>query len=410
MRTQIQKELEAATGLAMLAFSLVAGPVLSWVAGKIRYNLFPKYASSPQMRERLVFIAEKDSMWGKEHHLFEVDHDKVWAKVFGDLGKEVAGLGIDAALKVVTPDSSAAKNAIQSAAISNQVSFKTSLENAMLAEADLTIKAIMSVAMSINANSSYGAECLQKLKRLNPRLKNPKVSEDELEPMAKAMIRNDINKQRQEWADQWFYYGNDPGPSLGMADGIELELWGLWILNEKLKTKTKSVSGSMDSSIEVVTHYVEGATFGEYGVPEGVLRRLAEFGVVEARTELQKLRNIAAQIAKEQLVAERRRKEDEEATAAYRNAIEDAEGAEDPASERAYVTRQKYQADKEVQERRAQEKPDQPQPPISVGSKVDTQGEIEALESWAKHHPPMLGSGQMTHRKRTIGDIENVHR
>ena len=243
VRTQIQKELEAATGLAMLAFSLVAGPVLSWVAGKIQYNLFPKYASSPQMRERLVFIAEKDSMWGKEHHLFEVDHDKVWAKVFGDLGKEVAGLGIDAALKVVTPDSSAAKNAIQSAAISNQVSFKTSLENAMLAEADLTIKAILSVAISINANSSYGAECLQKLKRLNPRLKNPKVSEDELEPMAKAMIRNDINKQRQEWADQWFYYGNDPGPSLGMADGIELELWGLWILNEKLKTKTKSVSG-----------------------------------------------------------------------------------------------------------------------------------------------------------------------
>ena len=112
MRTQIQKELEAATGLAMLAFSLVAGPVLSWVAGKIQYNLFPKYASSPQMRERLVFIAEKDSMWGKEHHLFEVDHDKVWAKVFGDLGKEVAGLGIDAALKVVTPDSSAAKTAI----------------------------------------------------------------------------------------------------------------------------------------------------------------------------------------------------------------------------------------------------------------------------------------------------------
>ena len=301
VRTQIEKEQEAAFGLAMLALSFVSGPILSWVAGKIQYKWFPKFAEKQKIRDRALWISAVGTEKWKRYQVLELDHNKVWAKVFGDLGKQIAGLGVDAAHKVVTPDSNPAQNAIQTAANSSQSSFKTNLENAMLAEADLTIKAILSLAMSINEDSGYGAKCLEKLKRLNPRAKNPKASENELELLAKQMIRSDLNKQRQQWADEWFYYGYDPGPSAGMAESIELELWGLWILNEQLKLTTHYHGSTDNPMVSAEVQVVESTTFRDRGVPEGILIRLAEFGVVEAQTELQRLRAIAARIAKDQM-------------------------------------------------------------------------------------------------------------
>jgi hypothetical protein len=403
VRTQIQKEIEAAFGLSMLALSVIGGVALSWIAGKIQYNWYPKFGSQLQVRK------VKGSYGGiyTDWLIKEPNHDKVWAKIFGDLGKQVAGLGIDKALKVVTPNSREAQNAIQSAASSGQTSFKTRLENALEAEAGITSDAIMSLANSIAENDNYGAECLEKLKRLNPNAFNSKVTEKQRELLAKKMIRDDIDRQRQLWADQWFYYGYDPGTTTGIADDIEQEMWGLWILNEKLQAKTKSVSGSMDSSIEVIIHYAEGATFGEYGVPEAVLRRLADFDIVQARTKLQQINNTAARGVREQQDAARKRKYDQEdqvAAGAYRKAMEDAEGADDPASERAYITRQKYEADKRVQAKRAQEKPDEP-PDIEIIGTVDTKAEIDALESWAENHSVV----QMRHTKRTLESIENIY-
>ena len=155
--------------------------------------------------------------------------------------------------------------------------------------------------------------------------------------MAKEMINADIDIKRREWADTWFFYGHNPGTTRGLAENIERELWGLWILNEKLKTGAHYIGSTGNPLVAAKIPIVVGTTFGDPGVPELVLRRLADFGIVEARTQLQKLKLIAAQIAKEQLVAERRRKEDDEAAAAYRKALEDAEGADDPARERAYV-------------------------------------------------------------------------
>ena len=340
--------------------------------------------------------------------MFETDYNKVHAKMFGDLGAKVAGLGIEKGLNVVTPDSSLAQNAIQVAASSGQTSFKTNLENALAAQATLTSDAIMSLANNINENVNYGAECLEKVRRVNPRARNPKVSEKELEVMAKEMINADIDIKRREWADTWFFYGHNPGTTRGLAENIERELWGLWILNEKLKTGAHYIGSTDNPLLAAKIPIVVGTTFGDPGVPELVLRRLADFGIVEARTQLQKLKLIAAQIAKEQLVAERRRKEDDEAAAAYRKALEDAEGADDPARERAYVERQQYEANKKLQERRAKEEKPEP-PPITVGSEVDTQAEIDALESWAKTHPPTLSSGNMMHSKREIGSIRDIY-
>jgi hypothetical protein len=300
----------------------------------------------------------------------------------------------------------------RAAAMSDWVSFKTNLENALLTEADLTSNAIMSLAMSIHENNDYGAQCLTKLKRTNAAANKPKISERELEILAKQMIREDINKQRQEWAYKWFYYGNDPGPNAHIIDTMELQQWALWILAEKLELYTYEVRDNQDDVLLYTSTGSKGVTFGDLGVPDLVLRRLADFGVVEVRTSLQKLSTIAARGAKEQLEAARKlreQKEDQEATAAYQKAIEAAEGAEDPAKERAAVMRQKYEQDRKVRERRAQEKPKQDEPPITVGSVLDTQAEIDALNGWARRYQPpptALPSGL----KRTLPSIENVHK
>lgn len=416
VRKQIEKEEQAAFGLAMLALTIAAGPVLSWIGGTIQYNWFPKYAST-SLKKRQLYVMSRDNQSAKRYDFLERDHNKVHAKVFGDLGAQVAGLGIDKALKVVAPKPNTAQNAIQLAASSGQTSFKANLENAMTQEAKLTSDAIMSLANSITENSNYGAECLQKLRRVEPRARDPKLTEKQLEPMAKDMIVRDIDAQRQKWANEWFYYGYDPGTTAGMAENIERELWGLWILNEQFKVKTKEVTEGLDNAgyyWKRTVAWVEGATFGERGVPEQVLHKLADFGVVEARTQLQKLRAITARGVREELEKARKlreQQEDEIAAETYRKAMEDAEAADDPARERAFLTRQRYASVKMVEQRRAQERAQEKQdpPPTSVGSAVDTQAEIAALESWAEKHPLMLSAGQLTGTKRNIGSIKNIY-
>jgi hypothetical protein len=412
-REQIERERQEAFGLAMLALSLVSGPILSWVAGKIEHHWFPKYASSKQLKGREVYIIKKDELFGKDYDIFEKSYDEVAAKVFGDLGSQVLGLGIDKALKVAAPSPMRAANAVQIAVSQPRASFKTNLENALAAEATLTSDAIMSLANSINENVTYGADCLQKLKKTNPRAREPGVTARELEVMAKTMITDDIDAKRREWADKWFYYGHEPGTVHGLAEDIEREIWGLWILNQKLKAVAWEDCSAAGEVLSCVDHQeVESATFGSKGVPESVLRRLADLDVVTARTQLQKLRGITRDGVEEQRLAERKRRyerEDAAANAEFRKAMEAAEGAEDPARERSYLERQRAEAVRKLQEKRAAEMAQDPQKPIAIDGALDTRAEIDALESWAKTHPPKMYAGNMMHTKRAIGSINDIY-
>ena len=414
VRKQIEKEREALFGLAMLALSFVSGPALSWIAGRIQYHWFPKFATSQKLKGREVYLIKKDDLFGKEYDLFEHDHDKAHAKVFGDLGAQIAGLGIDKALKVVIPNDQKriAQNAVQVASTSGPANFRARLENAMKQEAKITSDAIENLAKSIHQHSSYGAECLEKLKRVNAESRKPTITKQELERLAKDLIDGDIDKLRRQWANDWFYYGHDPPASTaGMVEQIETELWGLWILNERLQRYIREEVRDRIDDVTLVPAIdgVKGATFGYPGVPEQVLQKLADFGVVEARTQLQKLRAITAAGVREEQEKARKlkeQKEDDDAAAAYRKAMEDAEGAEDPARERAYLTRKKYEEDQKRKKRRDAERQAHPQP-ILVGSAVDTQAEIDALESWALQHSVIARTGMMAGTKRQIGSIRD---
>jgi len=346
VRELIQKEQNDAFGLAMLALSVLGGPALSWVAGKIQYTLFPKFASTVRIRTEKVMLEGPATANLKLLTTTTLDYDKVWAKVYGDLGKQVTGLGIEKGLKVATASSAVARNAVQSVAMSDETSFKTRLENAMLESARLTSDAIMSLAMSINQNSTYGVECLEKLRKENPHARMLQEPDRELENLAKTMIRNNIDERRQIWAGMWFYYGADPGSIAGVSVSIEKEIWALWILEEQLR-------------IDRPLHAARGKTFGIPGVPEPILQRLADFDVVEPRTAQQ--------------------------------AIEQGQRRIDELKRRGPVG------------------PAETPEPTTVGSEVDETHEIAALQTWAKNHPALLGAGHLNYRKRHLPSIENIY-
>jgi hypothetical protein len=425
-RKQIEKEREANFAIAMLALSLVSGPALSWVAGKIQTTWYPKLASKP--RERVQWVSTNDRGYWEPIKVLELDHDKVWAKVFGDLGKQVTGWGTDKALKVVTPPSGAAQNAIVTAASSPDLgSFRTRLENALLAEADLTSKAILNLGWSIHDSSDYGAECLQNLKRANPRARDPKVGDRELLDLAKQMISADIDAQRKKWADEWFYYGNDPGTTAGLAESIEREMWGLWTLNERLQFKTTLVrTGGPDYQQMMEIPFVESATFGDRGVPEPVLKRLGDFGVVFGRTKQQRweetqrweelnrpvpteddLRRAFDPSRREETL--RAAKESLRGTTVCSRSPEPETNWSGPSPEKEQREECNRRAVEEFNRLNSTHPPTADRPVIKVGSAVDTQQEVDALESWAKRHPLALGAGQLRHRKRTLRPLASYY-
>lgn len=410
VRAQQKAELEALNGLAMLALSFVAGPLLSWVGGVIQYRIYPKYKTSASFKKREVMIASQKSLWPKAVDIFEKDHDKVYAKIFGDMGSHVVGIGIDKGLKATFASSEDAKAKIDAVGVSSAESFKTNLENALLAEADLTIKAIMSLAMSILQNQDYGAECLAKLKRVDPTANRKDIKERDLEMLAKQMIRRDIDRQRKEWAAKWLYYGNDPVWTGQETAALEREIWGLWLLEEQLQYHESEIRDSQDDVLVGMNYSSKGVTFGVPGLPQLVLQRLATLGVVEARTPLQKLQAIAAEEARARLEAARKAREDAEdanIAKAYRDELDAAEGAEDPARERADVNRRRYQEDRNLREKRAQEsKLRQPPKVVVIGNKVDSQAEIDALNNWAIYGAPVSA---IKIAARTIMPIESVH-
>src|SRR5262245_58079264 len=139
-----QQELANAFGFAMMGLSLVTGPLISWVAGSIQNVWYPKFASTIKERAEKVKV-----MWGSggpartEVQIMTfttTDHNKVAAKMYGDTGGQITELGINGAIRVVSPDFEVAKSAISQARSTPKLeSFKTNLENAMLSQAQVTM-------------------------------------------------------------------------------------------------------------------------------------------------------------------------------------------------------------------------------------------------------------------------------
>lgn len=333
---KIEEERRSNEMLAMFALSFVAGPFLSWVSGAIQYNLYPKYFSKTKIQfdaDRMMSVT--------------TDHSKIAAKVFGDLGKEVTGLGVDYAINLAVAGGKA-KTDVGAAAAAGMTSFKSQLANALSEEAELRTRAIMGLAISILQDQRYGAAALQRLYKKRHDARRMRLAEQER--LGKEMILNDINDFRHKWASEWLYYGNNPaGESLHrMSDKMEREIWGMWLVEQDFKffdiTPAKIIIGK-----------------NRIRLHELIVQRLVDLDVVLAQARL---------------------------VGPMRMPVDKGEMKE--------------------QNERLQKNPGHTIPVQREGD-IDTKKELEALMGWASKHKPDLLGGQLGGVPRIIGSLDTVH-
>lgn len=368
LNNQRQVESESAM-LALMVFTLLTGPALSWISGRIQYNLFPKYASSFNHKgsSGYIVIDGRKTAHKVQLSINESEYNKVVAKVFGDaaanFGQTGIGLfltGADGKLESRKEGKSLTylnniSNISEKANINDvHASLRTNLEDAIKSEKSKTIDSIKGLALKIKRHPDFGKNLLNTLRHTQPRLRGMQGRQLQLE--VQRHIEKMLDERRNIWAsggegaEAWLYYGNDPpGTSImEMSDKIEREMWAMWILDQAYKQKVDEIRDIRDDVTVSRSSRVEGRDKIPFGEP--ILRRLIALGVVFPQMTFQKV----------------------------------AWAMKNPGKSNGNL------------------------PNTFVEGNVDTQKEIEAIESWAKNHPMELLSGMFDRIPRKIGRVIDI--
>jgi hypothetical protein len=423
-KDSIQQADQATLGLAMLAFSLVGGPLMHWVGAKIEHHWFPKFTGKLQERTRYIQQTTDGVFYTRQaEHYKEVGHNAMHAAIFGDVVKDAGNAAgasvIDKLIKPSPPNNdliNSANTAATLAGASSPADFRGKLERALWQQAEVTIDKFMSWANRIlEDRRKFGYDVLEKLYQRQPHLRKDTTPKETLQDQGEAIIVEEINRKREAWANSggWFYYANNPPNTTKtkIADNLEVELWALWVLEERLNVYTHQAPVEFGTTMPVTQ--LRGKTFGSMMLPEAVLRKLGDYGVVLGRTKQQRREEQARWIAL------REQKELEEKVKAGKvRPWNSKEGFGPPTqaelnewSKTDWKKRREEQAIRGLQ--RAQEldsvhKATEDRPVIDVGKMVDTEAEILALETWAKKHQ-MMHAGRLTGTKRPLGSIRDVY-
>lgn len=88
-----------------------------------------------------------------------------------------------------------------------QVSFKTQLDNALIAESEVMTDTFGALEAKINQSPEFGAAVLGEAER---RYGRPGMDDNARELVGRQYLDEFFNKIRKYGFDNWFYYGNDP--------------------------------------------------------------------------------------------------------------------------------------------------------------------------------------------------------
>lgn len=304
IKAQQMAEQQARAELFMLAFSLLAGPSISWVAGSIEHKLVPRYFG--KRKETLYVLGGGDAVRPKpklpppfgprkretikfEQYVWMIDphhHNQTTAKVFGDFGGSlVSALLVNPAIKAVSP--SRKEFDLQLAMLGDSFSielFEANIKNLLQTGKQMGSTAIVNYAGTILDDALYGERWIKKLRSEQPRLKGLALEEE-----IRLRIREIVDLQRQEWAKNkdWLYFGNDPKPQSQIIsiNNFEAEIWALWIIMEEYRIYFPRVADTLFSEAHSVK--LEGKSGIEL---DRVLNRLVELGVILGRTDKEKNR------------------------------------------------------------------------------------------------------------------------
>lgn len=279
-------------------------------------------------------------------------HDKVGAKVFGDMGGSmVAQMGTS--LVAEKPSDKGLLDAISTVPDSASLEiFKANLRNVWVQGRERGKAALEKYSATINNDASWGDNLLDGKIPGVAMYRDPRATDRAAEEHYYKQIRGMLDKQREQWAREWYFYGNDPihASQNHAVSALETEMWALWIRTESFRYVTK-LSRSMNYGGKPEFDKVVGNSGLKI---DRFATRLLQLGVIEGSQDLE------------------------------------------------FVRRQKGVSDQVGLQ--AMEIND-------IYGDVDTAEEVRSINTWAWNHQPKLLTGQIGATRRTIkalneGDVK----
>lgn len=238
---EIKRKQEEANQIMLMAISLIGIVGANWLGAIVELKLFPRFAGKLHFQEFQTF--------GGWRIKSERQYSEVAAKIFGDSIKDVTGNALDKVFDSLWPTHEAHKVDMALGAVveSGQIgSFKTLLENALLSASGNVTMQLATLSANISKTQPFGGDfgdlVVKVVDVIYPRQKNlgPKQNDDNQERNGKRMLDEFFDALRNNYARNWFYFGQNPnrGHMHALKFQLELETWALWILNQKWTLKT----------------------------------------------------------------------------------------------------------------------------------------------------------------------------
>jgi hypothetical protein len=244
-KAERQAAQEQAFGYAMLIFSMVAGPAVSWLGNAIKLKYAAKFLVAAPRIKMVTKVTWNRSPLGKEFMQFipegVVATDMPVANaVLGDASKSLAGWLADQGMKQLKP-SQVGGVPLNTKFVQTSFSWqslKTGLNQELYNAQNNGRVAIETLADSVEADVEFGEKLQARLFKEQPNLKTLKPPHNipQQERAGQLMINKLLNDQRNVWAKQWFYYGNNPPVVKANLDVIsEREIWAQWLLDQHVR-------------------------------------------------------------------------------------------------------------------------------------------------------------------------------
>lgn len=274
----VNKKRQADFELAMLVFSIVGGVAFSWVGATIQYNLAPKLLNIAGSKKLVKLALGSKS---------GVDVSKVKAKMFGDIVSTGLEMGTDYAANENKKSAIAEEKPLLNL---TKDSFTTTLEKEIIKEKRRVFKEIGKLSLSIQNSEDFGKKIISR-----PSVKSKKGNDLKYNEAIKEVV-DTLWEVRKKWAEDWFYFGNNPFfiDTKHLAKEIEIELWAFWLLEQDIKiiTEAKTIKGNpaanrVDWRFD---HRIPASV--KYKSPNSlILDRLAELAVIPPRTLVRSIGN-----------------------------------------------------------------------------------------------------------------------
>ena len=224
---QVVSRQKAATELVLGAMMLAGGAAVGWLAPMANKALQSKYKSTFQD----IFVD------GEYFVQMVATPGAARAKYFGEVIKPGMDAGVNAGIKALfSSDAKGENEAFNAIRSVSYLSFKTSFEKVFNKEIELTGTELGKLKHAATLNRNFGHDIMDSVRK-DPWANAKNVTLDQLEEIASNSIYNSYDYIREQWAKDWFYFGNNPGIRGwdSLPDEMEIALWAMWVRSQDFK-------------------------------------------------------------------------------------------------------------------------------------------------------------------------------